>query len=285
MNKESLQSDPVDAARMIDRFAGRFPAHVMRRIRTPEGLYRYLHVSPGVQHSFGLDPAQLLAQDSVTHEWVHPEDRPGFLEALETSARDLTTLDEEIRLLLPDGTIRWVRSLGDPQRLADGTVMWDGVALDVSERREAMQLVARAMDAARTAEASASGVSTQMFRDVANPVAALRQALFPGAEGADIGAARAALMDIEEALGLSAPGPIQKEAAPHVPVLTRRQTELATLVSRGLSNRDMAAQLGLSEGTVKLHISAILRRLGLRNRTEIAQRVLGGISIGSSGNV
>jgi DNA-binding NarL/FixJ family response regulator len=48
--------------------------------------------------------------------------------------------------------------------------------------------------------------------------------------------------------------------------LTAREHEVATLVARGLSNKEVALQLGLSDGTVKLHMHKILKKLGARNR-------------------
>ncbi len=52
--------------------------------------------------------------------------------------------------------------------------------------------------------------------------------------------------------------------------LTRRQREVLGLMSRGLSNRDIASALGLTEATVKLHVRAVLRALEVRNRTQAA---------------
>lgn len=51
-------------------------------------------------------------------------------------------------------------------------------------------------------------------------------------------------------------------------VLTQRQLEVLVLLAEGLSNKAIARQLGIVEATVKLHVSAILRELGARNRTE-----------------
>jgi DNA-binding NarL/FixJ family response regulator len=48
--------------------------------------------------------------------------------------------------------------------------------------------------------------------------------------------------------------------------LTAREQEVATLVARGLSNKEVALQLGLSDGTVKLYMHKILKKLGARNR-------------------
>lgn len=60
--------------------------------------------------------------------------------------------------------------------------------------------------------------------------------------------------------------------------LTPRQTDVLRCLQRGLPNKLIARELGLTEGTVKIHIAAILRALGARNRTEavVIARKLGG---------
>ncbi len=58
--------------------------------------------------------------------------------------------------------------------------------------------------------------------------------------------------------------------APAVEELTPREREVLRLLATGSSNREIGAQLFISEGTVKNHISNILGRLGLRDRTQAA---------------
>ena len=53
-------------------------------------------------------------------------------------------------------------------------------------------------------------------------------------------------------------------------VLTPRETEVLRLISAGATNKEIASRLYLSEGTVKNHISRILNRLNLRDRTQAA---------------
>ncbi|PKO34015.1 MAG: DNA-binding response regulator [Betaproteobacteria bacterium HGW-Betaproteobacteria-7] len=50
--------------------------------------------------------------------------------------------------------------------------------------------------------------------------------------------------------------------------LTERQAQVLALMVRGLSNRDIAAQLDLSEGTVKIHATAVFKALGVSSRTQ-----------------
>jgi len=52
--------------------------------------------------------------------------------------------------------------------------------------------------------------------------------------------------------------------------LTGREVEVLRLIARGLSNPEIAAQLHLSEGTVRNHVSAILARLDVTDRTQAA---------------
>lgn len=52
-------------------------------------------------------------------------------------------------------------------------------------------------------------------------------------------------------------------------LLTERQLDILKLISKGLSNKLIARELFLSENTVKVHVSAILRALSLSNRTQV----------------
>jgi NarL family two-component system response regulator LiaR len=54
--------------------------------------------------------------------------------------------------------------------------------------------------------------------------------------------------------------------------LTPRESDVVELVAQGCSNREIAGQLSISEGTVRNTLSAILDKLGLRDRTQLAIR-------------
>jgi DNA-binding NarL/FixJ family response regulator len=54
--------------------------------------------------------------------------------------------------------------------------------------------------------------------------------------------------------------------------LTRREAEIAALVSQGLANKVIAGQLGVVEGTVKIHLHSIYRKLRVSNRIGLVLR-------------
>lgn len=55
--------------------------------------------------------------------------------------------------------------------------------------------------------------------------------------------------------------------------MTKREYEVALLVMQGLTNKAIAFQLGITAGTVKMHLHHIYTDTGLENRTELAMAV------------
>lgn len=68
---------------------------------------------------------------------------------------------------------------------------------------------------------------------------------------------------------LSADPAFDEEAGPSTETkLSKRQKQLILMLDRGMSNRDIAAELDISEHTVKVHLWRLFRRLGVKSRTQ-----------------
>lgn len=63
---------------------------------------------------------------------------------------------------------------------------------------------------------------------------------------------------------------VNRKTAPPPQVLSPRQAEVCQLIAKGLSNKAIASTLGISPATVKDHVHAVLDRLGLQSRAEVA---------------
>jgi len=139
-------------------------------------------------------------------------------------------------------------------RLADGTGADACRALRAMDPRvRCIVLSAADDDEARSASASA-GASAFLLEDLA----------------------ASELIDAVRRVGSGHPlsATLHTAAAPAPPgeALPRRQREVLALVARGLSNRAIAAELGVTEKTVKNHLTAIMRTLGVTSRTQAALR-------------
>jgi DNA-binding CsgD family transcriptional regulator len=62
--------------------------------------------------------------------------------------------------------------------------------------------------------------------------------------------------------------------APSADGLTQREREVALLVADGLRSREVAERLGIASQTVKSHLKTIFDKLGVRNRVELARRLV-----------
>jgi len=64
--------------------------------------------------------------------------------------------------------------------------------------------------------------------------------------------------------------PTAPRALPHEERLSVRESEVAKLIAAGARNREIAARLRIAEGTVKNHVSSLLRKYGIPDRTRLA---------------
>jgi len=114
------------------------------------------------------------------------------------------------------------------------------------------------------AEALRAGASGYLLKDI--PAGDLARAI----QAVHSGVYQLAPSVAGKLLAALHPAPAPPQPAPADVELTAREREVLRLIAAGATNREIAAALVVSEGTVKNHISSILGRLGLRDRTQAA---------------
>jgi two-component system nitrate/nitrite response regulator NarL len=116
------------------------------------------------------------------------------------------------------------------------------------------------IDDQRLAEAIAAGVNGILSKDGAEDV--LAEALEKVMAGETVIAPDLMARAKAQAERRSQPSPFA--------VLTPRERTIVALAMRGTRNREIAAELGITEGTVKVYLHALYQKLGVDNRTELA---------------
>jgi PAS domain S-box-containing protein len=131
-----------------------------RSLRRPEDSYW----SAEGYRMFQVDPAGPPAR--VVHEMrerIHPDDRPRLKEAAEQAIRDKADFEVNYRALMPDGSVRYIHTVGQPVTDAAGEVTeLVGTVIDVTERKRTERALRRARE--RTLEARFAAVLAERTR-------------------------------------------------------------------------------------------------------------------------
>jgi PAS domain S-box-containing protein len=87
---------------------------------------------------FGLDPTNDFPSFEAAYQRIHPEDRATFNRAVERAIRERSDFEVDFRTVLPDGSTKYLRSVGHPVFSASGDLVeFVGTGIDVTERRQA----------------------------------------------------------------------------------------------------------------------------------------------------
>jgi PAS domain S-box-containing protein len=103
-----------------------------------------LHLSDEWYRVFGFDPEKGMPPWEERRQRVHPEDRDKWQEVIEQAIRAQSNYDIEFRILLPDGTVKYIHAVGHPVFGASGELLqFVGSSTDITERKLAEQTLRR----------------------------------------------------------------------------------------------------------------------------------------------
>jgi PAS domain S-box-containing protein len=123
--------------RQFQTIVANVPGVVYRRILHPDGRISYPYLSEGVKRLLGVDAEAVRADPSLMLGTIDPRDKPMFDREIERSARELSSYELEMRNITTAGEERWVRSVAQTSRLEDGSIVWNGLILDITDRKRA----------------------------------------------------------------------------------------------------------------------------------------------------
>ncbi|MDF0555158.1 trifunctional serine/threonine-protein kinase/ATP-binding protein/sensor histidine kinase [Kamptonema sp. UHCC 0994] len=119
----------------FQNLANNIPGMVYQFRLGTDGSVSTPYVSSGCLDLYEVEPELVMGGKFSLYTLHHPDDNPAIEKAIAYSAQNLTPFEQEWRIILPSGTMKWIQSAARPERQADGSILWDGVVIDISDRK------------------------------------------------------------------------------------------------------------------------------------------------------
>lgn len=116
---------------------------------SPEGVPNFTYLSAEVEAIYGITPEMAMSDFSAIHNLAHPDDRPRIEAGIAESARTLMPYRVESRVCRSGHPEHWLDVRAVPQAQPDGSILWSGIMLDITARKQVQQkleLLDRAVD-------------------------------------------------------------------------------------------------------------------------------------------
>ncbi|CBN54576.1 Sensor protein [Kamptonema sp. PCC 6506] len=113
------------------------PGVVYQYRMNPDGILSLNYISADCYNLLEITPEQAMSNWQFFDNMVHPDDIASFLQSQTHVIQTRSSWQWEGRIVTPSGIVKWIHGESRIQRFADGSMVWDGLYLDISDRKQA----------------------------------------------------------------------------------------------------------------------------------------------------
>ncbi|MEG4346965.1 AAA family ATPase, partial [Microcoleus sp. A003_D6] len=134
--EESLNSLSASNSR-FHNLVNNVPGVVYQYSMSADGVMSLSYISANCYNLLEITPEQAMSNWQFFDKMVHPDDIASFLQSETHAIQTESPWQWEGRIVTPSGIIKWIHGESQIQRFADGSMVWDGLFLDISDRKVA----------------------------------------------------------------------------------------------------------------------------------------------------
>ncbi|HSF75015.1 MAG TPA: AAA family ATPase [Microcoleus sp.] len=134
--EQSLEELKNSEAR-FQKLANNVPGLIYQIRIKADGSASVPYVSSGCQTLYEVAAEDVMVGKYSLRDFEHPDDRAEAFRAVIESAQTLTPFQHEWRIITPSGKVKWVKAAAQPERREDGETLWDGMLIDITDRKQA----------------------------------------------------------------------------------------------------------------------------------------------------
>ncbi len=125
----------------IRKMANQVPEMLFQFVAHRDGSFSVPYFNDRLYEYTGYTPEEMMKTPSIMGKRIYPEDIVLVRSKIEESLKTLNELSLDWRLIGPDNGVRWIQSKSIPQLMENGDVHWDGMSVDITERKLAEEEV------------------------------------------------------------------------------------------------------------------------------------------------
>jgi signal transduction histidine kinase len=134
LQQKKAEEESKTGHQLLAKLLAQVPGAIYQYQLFPDGRMSFPFASQGIQDIYEVTPEQVREDAQSVFAHLHPDDTDAIMKSINVSARDMQPWHLEYRVVLPKQGLRWRLGQAQPERLADGSILWHGFIADITER-------------------------------------------------------------------------------------------------------------------------------------------------------